>query len=222
MGRGEDCARVVSEALAAFGRLDALVINHAMFDDGLFIEKDFAALDADLVAQFRINVVGAAQLIHAALPALEAAPGGGRVVEVSSGSTRIAVPFHPGYVTTKSALSALVKAVAAELTLIDSPVRFTTAVLGMIATPEVLVHEGLRSLAYPVDATAREIIVGAQRGAREVFVPHWTAFGCELSFFSPALERVFMSAAYTFKIPEYVAKLDSLKRRAPAAKPAEL
>ena len=94
LGQAEDCERVVAEALAAFGRLDMLVINHAMFDDGLFIEKDVAALDATLLPQFKVNVMGPAYLIRAALPSLEKAPGGGSVVEVSSGSIRIPVPFH--------------------------------------------------------------------------------------------------------------------------------
>ena len=94
LGSAEDCERVVSETLARFGRLDSLVINHAMFDDGLFVDKDVAALDATFLKQFQVNVMGPAYLIRAALPALEAAPGGGRLVEVSSGSTKIAVPFH--------------------------------------------------------------------------------------------------------------------------------
>ena len=212
LGSAEDCERVVSSALREYGRIDYLVVNHAMFDDGMFLGKDVAAIDA-MKVQFSVNVMGPAYLIRAALPALEAAPGGGRVVEVSSGSTKIAVPFHPGYVTTKSALTALIKAIAAELTLIDSPVRFVTCVLGMIGTPEVLIHEGLRSMAYPVYDTAKEIIVAAQRGVREAYVPRWTGFGVTLSFFSHFLEGVFMSSAYTFKIPAYVAELERNRRR---------
>jgi hypothetical protein len=72
-------------------------------------------------------------------------------------------------------------------------VRITSCILGMIATPEVTVHEGLRSMAYPVADTAKEIIVAAQRGQREVYVPHWTSYGVTLSFFSQYLEGLFMS-----------------------------
>jgi hypothetical protein len=132
---------------------------------------------------------------------------------------------QPGYVTTKSALGALVKAVSAELQLLRSPVVFTTAILGMIGTPEVLVHEGLRALAYPVADTAREIIIAAQRGVREVYVPHWTSYGVTLSFFSQHLESFFMSAMYTLRIPAYVAKLKEHERSPAngfAAPPAEL
>ncbi len=266
LGRAEDCERVVNATLARYGRLDYLVINHALFDDGLFVEKDVAAIDATMLAQFKVNVLGPAYLIRAALPALEAAPGGGHIVEVSSGSIKIPVPFHvrrlrrrrrrrrrcrrraplllrrsralsrsapphptppllaaqPGYVTTKSALGAFIKAVAAELQLLRSPVIFTTAILGMIGTPEVLVHEGLRPLAYPVADTAREIIIAAQRGEREVYVPHWTSYGVTLSFFSQRLESFFMSAMYTLKIPAYVARLNELQRSPAAATPAEL
>ncbi len=122
--------------------------------------------------------------------------------------------------TTKAALNALIRALAAEYSLLRSPVVFTSCILGMIATPEVWVHEGLRSMAYPVEATAREIIVAAQRGVREAFVPHWTGFGTTLSFVSPYLESIFMSHMYTFKIPAYVDKLRSLQRSSQGAGPA--
>ena len=92
----------------------------------------------------------------------------------------------------------------------------TTCILGMIGTPEVLQHPGLRSMAYPVQDTAREIIIASQRGVREAYVPHWTSFGTTLSFFSQALEGVFMSEMYTFKLPEYVKRLKELERGRPA------
>jgi NAD(P)-dependent dehydrogenase (short-subunit alcohol dehydrogenase family) len=204
MGKAEDCERLVAEALARFGGIDTLVINHAMFDDGLFLAMNTSAdLDATLLAQYRVNVMGAAYTIRAALPALEASARGGRLIEVSSGSIRIPVPFHPGYGTTKTALHGFVRHMSTELQLVHSPLRVTTAILGMIGTPEVLVHEGLRALAYSVHDTARDIIIAAQGKARKVFVPYWVGYGAFLSFFSETLEDFFMSEAYTFKIPEY-------------------
>jgi NAD(P)-dependent dehydrogenase (short-subunit alcohol dehydrogenase family) len=211
MAKAEDCERLVAQALQRFGRLDVLVLNAAMFDEGLFIERSSAEqLDATLLAQFRVNVMGPAYTIRAALPALEASAG--TIVEVSSGSIKIAVPFHPGYGTTKTALHGFTKHLSAELSLLRSPVRIVTAILGMIATPEVTVHEGLRPLAYPVEDCARGIILGAQSGERLVYVPSWTAAGVQLSFFSQFLEHYFMSAMYTLRIPQYVQTLQRLSR----------
>ena len=215
MGLQADCERVINATLEKFGGLDTLIINHAMFDEGLFVDrKDF---EKTLLSQFHVNVMGAVYTIRAALPFLEASARGGHVVEVSSGTTLIAAPFHPGYGTTKTALRGLIKHISAELSLLYSPVRFTTCILGLIGTPEVVVTEGLRALAYPVVSTARDIIVAAQNGVREAFVPHWVSFGATLSFLDPTyakvVEHYFMSAMYTFRVPEYVEQLKVSDRR---------
>jgi len=214
MGLREDCERVINSAVEKFGGVDTLVLNHAMFDEGLFIERE--DFDKTLLSQFNVNVMGAVHSIRTALPYLEASTQGGHIVEVSSGTTLIAAPFHPGYGTTKTALRGLLKHMSAELSLLHSPVKFTTCILGLIGTPEVMVTEGLRSLAYPVVDTAKEIIIAAQRGAREVFVPHWVSFGATLSFLDPSLlravEHFFMSAMYTFRVPEYVSQLKQFDR----------
>lgn len=208
-GVKEDCQRVVAEALRAFGGLDTVVFNHAMFDEGLYLDRE--GFEDTLLQQFKVNVVGVSHTLKAALPHLEASPRGGKVVEVSSGTTKIAAPFHPGYGTTKTALHGFIKHVANELFLLHSPVTFTTCILGMIGTPEVMVHKDLQAMAYPVEDTAREIIVAAQAGLREVHVPHWISFGTSLSFLDPSstrfVERFFMNEMYTKKVPEYVAQL---------------
>jgi NAD(P)-dependent dehydrogenase (short-subunit alcohol dehydrogenase family) len=210
MGVAADCEALVAAAAARFGRLDTLVVNHAMFDDGLFVERDAASLERTLGAQLRVNVLGAAHLLRAALPLLEAS--GGRAVEVSSGTTRIASPFHSGYGASKSGSNGLFRHVAAELALLRSRVSITTCVLGMIATPEVLVHEGLRGSAYPVEDTARGIIEAAAARLKVAWVPKWISLGAHLAYASHALEHVFMNYFYTQKVPAYVAKLEALRR----------
>jgi NAD(P)-dependent dehydrogenase (short-subunit alcohol dehydrogenase family) len=212
MGVAADCEALIAAAAEHFGGLDTLVVNHAMFDDGLFIERDAAALEATLGAQLRVNVLGAAHLLRAALPLLEASARGGRAVEVSSGTTRIAAPFHPGYGASKSGSNGLFRHVAAELALLRSSVSVTTCVLGMIATPEVTAHEGLRGSAYPVGDTARGIIEAAAARLQVAWVPQWIAFGAHLAYASSALEHVFMNNFYTQKVPAYVQRLESLRR----------
>jgi len=214
MGVAADCAALVGAAAAAWGGVDVLVVNHALFDEGLFVERDAAALEATLGAQLRVNVLGAAWLLAAALPLLERSPRGGRVLEVSSGTTRIAAPFHPGYGASKSGAAGLFRHVAAELSLLHSNVSVTSAVLGMIATPEVLQHEALRAGAYPVADTARGIIEAAQARVKTAYVPKWIAAGTWLAYASEALEHVFMDNFYTRKVPMYVQKLRELRLNA--------
>ena len=67
LGKAKDCEAVVQQTLAVYGRIDALVINHAMFDDGLFLEKD---VDDTFLSQFQVNVMDPANLIRAALARL--------------------------------------------------------------------------------------------------------------------------------------------------------
>lgn len=207
MGVAADCAALIGAATAAWGGLDTLVVNHALFDDGLFIERNATSLESTLGAQLRVNVLGAAWLLSEALPWLEKSKIGGRVVEVSSGTTRIAAPFHPGYGASKSGAAGLFKHVAAELSLLRSNVSITSAVLGMIATPEVTQHAGLRDSAYPVEDTARGIIEAGASRVKVAFVPKWIAAGVWLSYVSPTLEHIFMNDFYTKKVESYVEKL---------------
>ena len=72
MGVAADCEALIAAAAEHFGGLDTLVVNHAMFDDGMFLGKDVAAIDA-MKVQFSVNVMGPAYLI----PGGAARAGGG-------------------------------------------------------------------------------------------------------------------------------------------------
>jgi NAD(P)-dependent dehydrogenase (short-subunit alcohol dehydrogenase family) len=97
----------IAEAVAAHGRLDALVNNAGIlrkvtFEDGA---------EADLDAMWEVNVKGPFRAIKAALPHLRAA-GEGRLVNIAStDGKRIRDPSAPlGYAMTKHALMALTHA----------------------------------------------------------------------------------------------------------------
>lgn len=215
MGDAPAVEALVSAAVAGFGGLDTVIVNHAMFDDGLFVEHaSSASLERTLGAQLRVNVLGTAFLLRAALPLLEASARGGRLVEVSSGTVKIAAPFHPGYGASKSGSHGLFRHVGAELSLLHSRVSVTSCILGMIATPEVTAHEGLRDSAHPVPDTARGIIAASEARVKTAYVPQWIAAGVWLSFFSDTLEHVFMNDFYTQKVPAYVQRLKELRRGA--------
>jgi NAD(P)-dependent dehydrogenase (short-subunit alcohol dehydrogenase family) len=107
-----DCRAAVAAAEARFGGLDSIVFN--AFDGGA-MGTTVEGADMDRWrAAFDVNVVGAAQLVQHAAPALRRR-GGGTVVLVGSQISRRAFAGRGDYATTKTALLALVQVLAREL-----------------------------------------------------------------------------------------------------------
>jgi short-subunit dehydrogenase len=222
MGDSQAVESLIGRALSAFGRLDTLVLNHAAFDDQFFLHyNDSKSLEDQLMFQMRVNVLGCAQATRAALPHLEKT--GGHIAVVSSGSAKIAAPFHPLYVTTKKALHGFFDTVRHELHLVGSRVTVGLLVLGMIATPEVIRDEALKPLAMPVPDCAASMICSIQRRNQEMYIPQWMGPWTAVTYLHPWLSETTMNHFYLFNVPRYVdtiaavsADLES-KRGKPAA-----
>lgn len=105
--RPETAAGWIAEAVAAHGRLDALVNNAGILRRFTLEEGDEAELDE----MWAVNVKGPLRAIRAAMPHLRAA-GHGRLVNITStDGKRIRDPSAPlGYAMTKHALMALTHA----------------------------------------------------------------------------------------------------------------
>lgn len=106
-------ASAVAAGVAAFGSIDVLVNNAALFAD--LEPKPFTELtDDDWDRVLRVNVRGVATCCAEALPHFLAA-GGGKIINISSATVFKGVPMLAHYVASKGAVVALTRALAREL-----------------------------------------------------------------------------------------------------------
>ncbi len=113
VGNDDDCRRIASQVMAKWGRIDILVNNA-----GATVFADHANLDGltsdDFVRIYKINVVGAFQMIRACTPHLRAS-GFGRVVNVSSVAGVLGVGSSVAYAASKGALNTMTLSLARAL-----------------------------------------------------------------------------------------------------------
>ena len=176
---------LVAAAVARYGRLDVLLLNHASVDDRMLVEyANGSDVAAGINAVMGANLVGSATAVAAALPHLEATAG--HIAIVSSASAHVPAPFHPAYVASKRALNGYFETVRHELSLLGSRVTLGIQVLGMIGTPEIMKDAGNARLAISVPQCASEMICAIQARWNTVFVPH---VRCLPLFLRPMIRR---------------------------------
>jgi NAD(P)-dependent dehydrogenase (short-subunit alcohol dehydrogenase family) len=130
-------ARIVAEALSAFGAVDSLV--HSA---GIFWPKPLAQAPLeDFDMQWKVNVRAPYALTQAALPHLKR---DSSVIFISSIAGHVAFSNSSAYCATKGAIEILTKALAVELS--PAGVRVNAIAPGNIRTP--MNEEMLRSKAY--------------------------------------------------------------------------
>ncbi|WP_088345377.1 MULTISPECIES: glucose 1-dehydrogenase [Rhodomicrobium] len=108
-----DCESVVASAREAFGGVDVLINNAGItkFAD----QKDLDALEAeDFERIYRVNVIGAYQMVRAARKALDAS-GEGAVVNISSIAGVMGTGSSSAYAASKGALNTLTLSLARSL-----------------------------------------------------------------------------------------------------------
>jgi NAD(P)-dependent dehydrogenase (short-subunit alcohol dehydrogenase family) len=120
-----NCRGSVDAAVAAFGRLDALVNVANVFAPAHAAEMT----EADWEATLALNLSAPFYLIQAALPHLLAA--NGAVVSVGSCAAFMAQPFTAAYTASKAGLVQMTKALAKEF--IDQPIRINCVAPGSMS-----------------------------------------------------------------------------------------
>ncbi len=161
----DDVQRMAEETVSRCGRIDVLVNNA-----GLYASLAMRPFEEIPVAEWRrvmdVNVMSMFLTCRAVVPRLREA-GGGKIVNISSGTPFRGVPFLLHYVTSKGAIVALTRALAKELgkdnVLVNCVAPGFTMSEGVKANPEVI--EKLRDVSIAARTIQRdqvpEDVVGA-------------------------------------------------------------
>jgi len=161
----EDVRRLVEATVAECGGIDVLVNNA-----GLYASLEMRPFDQIPLDEWRqvmdVNVASMFLMAREVVPVMRAR-GGGRIVNISSGTPFRGVPFLLHYVTSKGAIVAFTRALAKELgkdgVLVNCVAPGFTMSAGVEAHPEVI--EKLRDVSIGARTIQRdqlpEDVVGA-------------------------------------------------------------
>jgi NAD(P)-dependent dehydrogenase (short-subunit alcohol dehydrogenase family) len=161
----DDVARMAEETVERCGSIDVLVNNA-----GLYASLAMRPFDEIPLAEWRqvldVNVASMFLTCRAVVPVMRR-QGGGKIVNISSGTPFRGVPYLLHYVTTKGAIVALTRALARELgqdnVLVNCVAPGFTLSAGVEAHPEVV--EKLRDVSVSARTLQRdqlpEDVVGA-------------------------------------------------------------
>jgi NAD(P)-dependent dehydrogenase (short-subunit alcohol dehydrogenase family) len=161
----EDVRRLVEATVAECGGIDVLVNNA-----GLYASLEMRPFDQIPLEEWRqvmdVNVASMFLMAREVVPVMRAR-GGGRIVNISSGTPFRGVPFLLHYVTSKGAIVAFTRALAKELgkdgILVNCVAPGFTMSAGVEAHPEVI--EKLRDVSIGARTIQRdqlpEDVVGA-------------------------------------------------------------
>jgi NAD(P)-dependent dehydrogenase (short-subunit alcohol dehydrogenase family) len=161
----EDVARMAEETVERCGSIDVLVNNA-----GLYASLAMRPFDEIPLAEWRqvldVNVASMFLTCRAVVPVMRR-QGGGKIVNISSGTPFRGVPYLLHYVTSKGAIVALTRALARELgqdnVLVNCVAPGFTLSAGVEAHPEIV--EKLRDVSVSARTLQRdqlpEDVVGA-------------------------------------------------------------
>lgn len=159
----QSVAAMVKQAVDAFGSVDILVNNAALF--GKLSLKRFEDIDSsEWDAVMRVNVRGVFECCKAVAPIMRR-QGYGKIVNVASGTVFKGTPMLLHYVTSKAAVVGLTRCVARELG--DDGVRVNCIAPGLVMSENVranpdwaanIVANNLASRALKREATPDDVL----------------------------------------------------------------
>lgn len=110
----EQLKKLVADVVAAFGGLD-VIVNNAGVSEATSAFQDEASFEDNWRHTMDVNVTAHARLIRAALPYLQQAEGGGRIVNIASTEAIVTTAGLAAYAASKSGVVGITKSFAVEL-----------------------------------------------------------------------------------------------------------
>ncbi len=206
-------SRIVSEAMQRFSRIDVVVNNAGVGHPGTLLEQT----DAEIEAQWQLNVAAPLRIARAALPHVRAQRGG--FVFVGSGLARVPAPGYGAYASAKAAIRAASMQLRRELRAHDV---FVTYVDPGVVDTEFSLASGMKPQpawwhAAP-ESVAAAMLRGIERRAPRVNGVWWQTAGTVAGEWFPALADAAMTQIVT---PPATASLTAVTEKPSAAQPQE-
>jgi len=133
----DSLGNMVKEAEAAFGHVNILINNAAVFGTlKLNHFSDITEDEWDLV--MKVNIRGPFQTVKALLPSLRKS-GDAKILNIGSGTTFRGAPMFLHYVTSKGAVMTMTRSLARELG--NDDINVNSIAIGFTASPNVLTNE---------------------------------------------------------------------------------
>lgn len=139
---------MVAATMRAYGRLDVLVNNAALFAS-LQMQAFSRIANEEWDRVMAVNVRGTWQCIKAAVPAMEKS-GGGSIVNISSATVFKGSPMLAHYVASKGAIVALTRSLARELG--PKGIRINAIAPGLVMSANVEQHDDWKKNAAAIVA----------------------------------------------------------------------
>jgi 3-oxoacyl-[acyl-carrier protein] reductase len=105
---------LVEEVVERSGRIDVLVNNAGIYEEHRIVEVDYEQWQGAWRRTIEANLLGPANLVHAAVPHMLAG-GGGRIVNISSRGAFRGEPDYPAYGAAKAGLNSFGQSMAQAL-----------------------------------------------------------------------------------------------------------
>ena len=167
---------MVSSCIDTLGGLEGLVNNAGMYSSIVPRPFEQIALD-DWRRLFDVNVFGLVACCQAVVPHMKAA-GGGRIVNIISGTPFRGIPFMLHYVASKGAVLGITRSLARELggakILVNGVAPGFTLSEGVMDNPVQL--EKLREISKNARSLARDQVPADVVGAVDFFMSEGSAF----------------------------------------------
>jgi NAD(P)-dependent dehydrogenase (short-subunit alcohol dehydrogenase family) len=167
---------MVAACLAELGGLDGLVNNAGIYST--LVPRPFEGIDLEEWRRlFEVNVFGVMSCCQAVVPHMKAS-GGGRIVNIISGTPFKGIPFMLHYVSSKGAVLGMTRSLARELgpsnILVNGVAPGFTLSEGVMGNPVQL--DKLREVSRDARSVARDMLPADVPGAVAFFLSAGASF----------------------------------------------